>query len=358
MPNHKQLTPAQFRSKLLKWFDQHGRKHLPWQVNKTPYRVWLSEIMLQQTQVSTVIPYFLRFLQRFPDIHSLARAHDDEVLHLWAGLGYYSRARNLHRAAQLIVEQYAGNFPNTLAELIDIPGIGVSTAGAILAFAFNQRATILDGNVKRVLARLYGITAPINEKKIENKLWEMADNYTPTNRIADYTQAMMDLGATVCIRGKPKCDACPISKYCLALQKGIAAQLPAKKATKALPLQTATFFIFKQGTRILLQKRPPVGIWGGLWSLPEMPGKPNKKNIRQFCEKHYQLTFSDYEVLPVFRHTFSHYHLEIHPILIAVNKLPTAAKIMDAPQQIWYNPKQPKLPIGLPKPVQTLMRMT
>src|SRR5579862_6423950 len=200
------MKVTQFQKSILTWFDQHGRKHLPWQKNKTPYRVWVSEIMLQQTQVSTVIPYFERFMLQFPDITQLANAHEDAVLHLWAGLGYYSRARLLHRAANKIVADYHGQFPNTLDELKKLPGIGPSTAGAILAIAFNQTATILDGNVKRVLARFHGITAPINEKKIEDQLWELAISYTPHHRVADYTQAIMDIGATLCTRSKPDCN--------------------------------------------------------------------------------------------------------------------------------------------------------
>jgi A/G-specific adenine glycosylase len=350
------LTHNKFRTLILKWFDLHGRKALPWQDNKTPYRVWISEIMLQQTQVNTVIPYFVRFMREFPDIETLAHAHEDEVLHLWAGLGYYSRARNLHKAAKMMVETHHGEFPHTLSELIDIPGIGPSTAGAILAIAFNQRATILDGNVKRVLARLHGVTEPINEKKIENQLWTIAEKYTPLERVADYTQAMMDLGATVCVRGKPQCDHCPLQKYCVAHQQGIEAQLPAKKATKAIPVQKATFFIFKQGAAVLLQKRPPVGIWGGLWSLPEMRGTPDKKTMRKFCREFHQHELSDYQSLPSFRHTFSHYHLDIFPVLIEIKSSRAATKVMDAAPQIWYNPLQPE-PVGLPKPVQMLMRL-
>src|SRR3990167_8286209 len=205
----KNLTPKKFQQLLCQWFDTHGRKNLPWQKNKTPYRVWLSEIMLQQTQVSTAIPYFQRFLTRFPTIKSLANASEDEVLHLWTGLGYYSRARNLYHAAKLVVEKHHGKFPDQLEELEKLPGIGRSTAGAILSIAFEKKATILDGNVKRVLTRLYGITEWVGEKKIIEALWKLAEKYTPAFRCADYTQAIMDLGATLCIRGKPACEKCP-----------------------------------------------------------------------------------------------------------------------------------------------------
>jgi len=347
------LTPARFRTLILNWFDQHGRKLLPWQINKTPYRVWLSEIMLQQTQVNTVIPYFLRFLQQFPDLRSLASAHEDAVLHLWAGLGYYSRARNLHRAAQWLTQHSAGEFPDEIDKLIAIPGIGPSTAGAISALAFNKRATILDGNVKRVLARLHGIRTPINEKKTEKALWDIAENYTPNKRIADYTQAMMDLGATCCTRANPTCTTCPLKQHCVAYDLGIVNKLPAKKATKTLPIKQATFVILKKGEAVLLQKRPSSGIWGGLWSLPEIVGKPNKKKVRAFCLDQFQLSIADFKSLSSFRHTFTHYHLDIFPVLVTLQtKLP---KKVDDQLQIWYNPEHPE-PIGLPKPIQTIMR--
>lgn len=348
------VTAQQFQKLILNWFDKHGRKHLPWQVNKTPYRVWVSEIMLQQTQVATVIPYYLRFLQRFPDVKTLADAHDDEVLHLWAGLGYYSRARNLQRAARMIMQDFAGEFPNTLETLQELPGIGPSTAGAILAIAFNQQATILDGNVKRVLARLHAVTDPINEKSVENKLWDIAVQYSPKKRVADYTQAMMDLGATLCTRGKPACERCPLLKHCCAHELDIAELLPKKKATREIPVRTATFLVVKHGRKILLQKRPPMGIWGGLWSVPEISGQPNLRAIKQFCRQQFQQTISEYAELMAFRHTFSHYHLDIHPILIELTSAPHKS-IMEAEQQIWYDPRKPEA-VGLPKPTQTILR--
>lgn len=348
------MNPQQFHSAILQWFDQHGRKHLPWQENKTPYRVWLSEIMLQQTQVSTVIPYFLKFLQRFPDLASLANATEDEVLHLWAGLGYYSRGRNLLRAAKMVMKEFNGEFPSSVPELVKLPGIGQSTAGAIIAIAFNQHATILDGNVKRVLARFHCITEPVSDKKAEDALWHYAKQYTPDYRIADYTQAMMDLGATLCTRSKPDCEHCPLLKSCSAYKNGMAALLPAKKKNRELPIREATFLILQKDHRILLQKRPPMGIWGGLWSLPELSGKPNKKTIQAYCRQHHQQQLKDYKTLTPFRHTFSHYHLDIHPILITLTSSPS--RIMEANQQIWYNPKQPE-PVGLPKPVQSIMRL-
>lgn len=347
------IIAKKFSQLLLDWFDQHGRKHLPWQQNKTPYRVWISEIMLQQTQVATVIPYYERFMTEFPTITDLALGSEDKVLHLWAGLGYYSRARNLHRAAKMVVEEFNGNFPDSLDNLLTLPGIGASTAGAILSIAFNQRATILDGNVKRVLARLHGITTPIDDKQTEKQLWNIAIDYTPEKRTADYTQAIMDLGATFCTRSKPQCLNCPFASTCVGYQEGIAALLPIKKKTKTIPTRTATFILLKQGDQVLLEKRPPAGIWGGLWSLPEIVGEPCLTSIQQFCQKQWQIQVQHIDTLPAFRHTFSHYHLDIHPIIVTLSK--PLAKIMEASQQIWYNPQKPTS-VGLPKPIQQIMR--
>lgn len=341
-----------FPQQILTWFDQNGRKHLPWQQNKTPYRVWVSEIMLQQTQVATVIPYFARFMERFADLPALAAAPEDEILHLWAGLGYYSRARNLHRAAKMVMAEFNGVFPNTLDELITLPGIGRSTAGAILSIAFNQPTPILDGNVKRVLARFRGVREPVNDKAIEKMMWELATQYTPLERVADYTQAIMDLGATLCTRSKPDCTRCPFVKSCVAYAENIVRELPAKKATKKTPVRSATFLLAQHQGKILLYRRPAIGIWGGLWSLPEFSGEPDKKSLRQFCQRELGVAASEFEALDSFRHTFSHYHLDIHPVLMKLEKLP--AKVMEANQQIWYNPRKPSA-VGLPKPVQLLL---
>ena len=345
------LPATQFSKAILQWFDMHGRKHLPWQQNKTPYRVWVSEIMLQQTQVSAVIPYFERFMQRFPDLPSLANASTDDVMHQWAGLGYYSRARNLHRAAQMVMQEFGGKFPDNIDDLQLLPGIGRSTAGAILSIAFQQRATILDGNVKRVLARYLAITDPI-DRTIENTMWETATAFTPKKRSADYTQAIMDLGATLCTRSKPQCPRCPFVVTCRAHAAGIAELLPTKKATRTIPTRTATFLILRTDGKILLQKRPPHGIWGGLWSLPEISGEPDKKQIRTLCSNEFHLDVKKFTTLPPFRHTFSHYHLNIHPVIIPA-VMP--AKVMECTEQIWYNLNQPE-PIGLPKPVQNILR--
>ena len=349
-----QLTAPQFQKKLLDWFDQYGRKSLPWQQNKTPYRVWISEIMLQQTKVSTVIPYFERFMKQFPDLKSLSNATQDEVLHLWAGLGYYSRARNLHHASKIMMEKHHGQIPDTFTELKNLPGIGQSTAGAILSIAFQKPATILDGNVKRVLARLFGITEPINEKKIENQLWTLAHQYTPENRIADYTQAMMDLGATLCVPKNPDCAHCPFMKCCVATLNHLTEFLPNKKAASPLPIRKTTFLIFKKNKEILLYKRPAKGIWGGLFSLPEIEGSPTKRTISVFCKKHFKTTFHSYQTLPSFRHTFTHYHLDIFPVMFEVKKNIKHLIVYHA-DQIWYHSQNPTA-VGLPKPVQTLLR--
>jgi A/G-specific adenine glycosylase len=348
------LSPKKFQHLVLNWFDEHGRKTLPWQQNKTPYRVWVSEIMLQQTQVSTVIPYYMRFMQRFPDLASLAVAQEDEVLHLWTGLGYYSRARNLHRTAQDVLTLHHGNFPNDLEQLQTLRGIGRSTAGAILAIAFEKRAAILDGNVKRVLTRLHGITEWPGEKNIKAQLWQYAEEYTPKIRIADYTQAMMDIGATLCVRGTPKCSACPFQKTCVAHLQGIAKTLPKKKPSVKIPTRQITLVVFVKNTQqVLLEKRPSSGIWGGLWSLPELAGEiTSVDEVRLACLQRFKHKITKVELGKRFRHTFSHFHLDILPAFVSVTA--TAGKIMEAGQQIWYNLEQPES-VGLPAPVKNLL---
>jgi len=347
------IRPSSFQKLILNWFDKHGRKHFPWQHNKTPYRVWISEIMLQQTQVNTVIPYYQTFMQHFPDLKSLANAPLDQVLHLWAGLGYYTRARNLHRAAKMVMEQFNGQFPDNLAAIQTLPGIGPSTAGAIFSIALNQPAAILDGNVKRVLARFQGIAQSIKDKNTVDELWKWAKHYIPSKRCADYTQAMMDIGATVCTRSNPQCNLCPLNKHCIAYHQNMTHLIPVKQATKTLPVRTATFLILQHKGQVLLHKRPPMGIWGGLWSFPEIAGEPVNENIRTYCKQQLKLDVHPFNLLPSFRHTFSHYHLDIHPAIIPVKRLPI--RIMEDELQIWYNPDEPKS-LGLPKPIQVIMR--
>jgi A/G-specific adenine glycosylase len=350
------MNAKKFTTLILKWFDQHGRKNLPWQKNKTPYRVWVSEIMLQQTQVITVIPYFERFIEHFPDVQTLAAAHEDTVLHLWTGLGYYSRARNLHKTANIIHHSHQNKFPDSIAELEELPGIGRSTAGAIMALAFQKKATILDGNVKRVLTRLQGITEWPGEKKVMDQLWSIAENYTPSQRIADYTQAMMDIGATLCVRGTPRCQECPLQPYCLANQQGIAKTLPRSKPASILPIRQVTLLVLQKNSHhILLEKRPATGIWGGLWSLPEAPQPQSLTQLKKLCQQRFRYEIKAIEYGTPFRHTFSHFHLEITPAFIAIK---ANRKLMEAEQQIWYNLQQPAA-VGLPAPVKKLLqRMT
>lgn len=339
------MTSLQFHHALLKWFDQHGRKDLPWQFDKTPYRVWVSEIMLQQTQVTTVIPYFLRFMQRFPDIFALAHASEDDVLHLWTGLGYYSRARNLHRTAKIICHEFAGKFPDELSALQELPGIGRSTAGAISAIAFNKHTAILDGNVKRVLTRFYGITEWPGEKKITEKLWQIAEDLTPKKRVADYTQAIMDLGATLCKRGQPDCAHCPLQSDCIAYAKNIAKKLPASKPRKALPIRQATFLLLQDGQTILLEKRAPVGVWANLWSFPELNGDENT------IAASFRFDVKKIQKLATFRHTFSHFHLDISPLLVIGKR---KKNFVQEERFLWYDLQQPAQ-VGLPAPVKKLL---
>lgn len=338
---------------LLAWFDLYGRKDLPWQFDRTPYRVWVSEIMLQQTQVSTVIPYYQRFMQRFPTVDVLATADADEVMHLWTGLGYYSRARNLLRTAQIIVQEHSGAFPDSLEGLQQLPGIGRSTAGAILALAFNKKAPILDGNVKRVLARYCAIIEWPGNKETTAQLWDIAEAMTPAKRTADYTQAIMDLGATVCTR-KPSCSHCPLRRNCVAHRQGIAAMLPTSRPRHApLPVKASTLLIIRSGNHILLQKRPPKGIWSNLWSLPELADCVSTAAATQHCKTHLQITPrrpKNAASLPAFRHTFTHFHLDIHPLILESGK----ARELDSRREIWYNLQQPQT-IGLPAPVKKLL---
>ncbi len=306
--------------------------------------------MLQQTQVATVIPYYQRFMQTFPDVQSLAAASEDQVLHLWTGLGYYSRARNLLKSAQIIAGQHGGDFPDSVEALCELPGIGRSTAGAIVAIAFSLRAVILDGNVKRVLARHHTIGGWYGKTVVANQLWDYAKRHTPSQRCADYTQAIMDLGATLCTRSKPDCQRCPLTASCKARQGGNQALYPGKKPKKALPVKgTQMLLIENQHGELLLEKRPATGIWGGLWICPQIePGLC----AADFCQ---QLLGTDLEAQtqwPSFRHTFSHYHLDINPSHLQLAKPPS--QIMEADRWLWYNIHQPPS-VGLAAPVKKLI---
>lgn len=313
--------------------------------------MWVSEIMLQQTQVATVIPYFERFMARFPNSRALADASQDEVLHLWTGLGYYARARNLHKAAQVIRDDYADQFPEDFDSVLALPGIGRSTAGAILAQALGQRHVILDGNVKRVLTRLYAIEGWPGKKAVENQLWELAESLTPEHQLTDYTQAIMDLGATVCGR-KFNCSICPVVELCAAQAQDHVSAYPTPKARKTLPVKKTQMLILQnEHGDVLLQQRPPSGIWGGLWSLPEYTNI-NEKDIKQWCEQQLGLTIHDYEIQPELRHTFSHFHLDITPVVSRIKG--PANHVMEAANRVWYNTQRPEL-LGLPAPVLKIL---
>lgn len=301
-----------FAKKLLSWFDLHGRKNLPWQNPRSAYFVWVSEIMLQQTQVTTVIDYFKKFITRFPDVATLAHASLDEVLLYWAGLGYYSRAKNLHRSAQMIHTQYHDQFPSDVTLLAMLPGIGPSTAGALVAQAFDQYAVILDGNVKRVLSRYHAVPGALNDRMTVNALWECAATHTPHKRLADYTQAIMDLGALICTRSKPQCTVCPLNKSCIAFQTNRVADFPEKKATRILPKRSQVFLLLvNEQNEILLEQRPNKGIWAHLWGLP------SAETLEKCLPKIKNNLLRNKRVLPPIEHRFTHFQLTIKPIIIA-----------------------------------------
>ncbi|WP_028455764.1 A/G-specific adenine glycosylase [Chitinilyticum litopenaei] len=342
-------TAIPFARRLLGWHATHGRHDLPWQVSD-PYRVWLSEIMLQQTQVITVIPYYQRFLERFPDIASLAAAPVDDVLALWSGLGYYTRARNLHKAAQVVMDKHGGVFPRSPAEISALPGIGASTAAAIAAFSFNTRAAILDGNVKRVLARWAGIEGMVAQKAVEKQLWALADSLLPDSPdMPAYTQAQMDLGATVCTPKKPACLACPLQDDCVARRDGRQLELPTPKPKKTIPARATVMLLIRDGAgRILLQQRPPTGIWGGLWCLPEAPSTLAAEAVARKqlgCEIELDETGED------FVHVFSHYRLTITPqYATLLREIPQARE-----SGLQWFAVSDALAAGIPKPLRSLL---
>lgn len=346
------MPEQSFSSRVLEWFERHGRKDLPWQHDINPYRVWVSEIMLQQTQVKTVIPYFARFMDAFPDVNALAAAAEDQVLHLWTGLGYYARARNLHKTAQLISSQRNGQFPDSVEDLSALPGIGRSTAGAIVSIAMGKPAPLLDGNVKRVLARFCAIEGWPGRTKVLKSLWEVAEKYTPSHSAPDYSQAMMDLGATVCLPKAPLCDVCPLQSSCAAHQQGRELDYPGKKPRKAMPVKTTTMvMICTPDTEVYLAKRPASGIWGGLWSFPELE---SPADVANYCRDTLHAEIREIEEWTLYRHTFSHYHLDIIPVRIQLQRTPE--KIMEGTEALWYNNANPEA-IGLAAPVAKLLQL-
>jgi A/G-specific adenine glycosylase len=342
-----------FSTRLLHWFDTHGRKDLPWQQEQSPYRVWVSEIMLQQTQVSTAIPYFERFMERFPDVAALADAPQDEVLHLWTGLGYYARARNLHRAAQQIRDQHHGEFPLEIEQVMALPGIGRSTAGAILSLSKQQHHAILDGNVKRVLARYHAIKGWPGTPSIEKEMWQLAEQHTPPQRNGDYTQAIMDLGATLCRRSKPLCSCCPLRDGCQAYAQGLQNELPTPRPKKEIPTRRVTMLLLQdQHNAVLLQQRPPTGIWGGLWSLPELEADSCDAAIMEWCQQALGCMAAVTQRGELLRHSFSHFHLEIAPVVARIRG--SNHQIRDSGNSRWYNPATPEA-LGLAAPVKRLL---
>lgn len=337
-----------FADTLIDWQHQHGRHDLPWQRTRDPYRVWLSEIMLQQTQVTTVIPYFERFIARFPDVASLAAAPIEDVMPLWAGLGYYARARNLHRAAGLVMSRFGGRFPETAEHLMALPGVGRSTAAAIAAFCFRARGAILDGNVKRVLARAFAIEGFPGEKAVENRLWALAESVLPTHSIDTYTQALMDLGATVCTRSKPACPRCPLQAQCQAHAQNKVAQLPSPRPKKTPRHKSQHYLVLRAQDHIALLRRPPSGIWGGLMCLPEWDAQ---SDLAAHLAQHWQLTLERHTALAPFTHSFTHFDLELRPVLCEVRPHPD---LTSPPHAHWVSVAD-LANLALPAPIKKLL---
>ncbi len=354
MTNNIFSDTADFITKVLDWHDRHGRSNLPWHDQKNPYRIWVSEIMLQQTRVETVIAYYLDFMLRFPDIDTLAEADLDEVMSHWSGLGYYSRARNLHEAARRIRDEHNSLFPQTLSEVMDLPGIGRSTAGAILAFSRNERHPILDGNVKRVLSRYHMVSGSPEKQATKKCLWELADRHTPQARVADYTQAIMDLGALICRVRNPLCKECPVSSRCLAYDQDQVANYPARKQKKVRPLKSCRMLLLRRPDGlILLCKRPLKGIWGGLWSLPQLDDP--ERDVTQYCKEMLEFEVTSINPLTRIRHGFSHYELDITPVLCEI-AVPENVQANDNHDLIWHDPKG-SVATGLPTAVKKIFAL-
>jgi A/G-specific adenine glycosylase len=345
------LEESQFAPRLLKWFDLHGRTHLPWQKNPTPYRVWVSEVMLQQTQVATVIPYFERFMERFPDVRALSEAPLDEVLHLWTGLGYYARARNLHKSARQVVQQHRGEVPQVFDALHELHGIGRSTAGAILALSLGQRHAILDGNVKRALTRVFGVEGDPGAAELLNKLWRQTERCTPTQRVAAYTQAIMDLGATICTRTRPACRECPMLGSCFAAHHGRQAEFPGRRRKRQRPSRAAVLLIAEilsdGASAVLIERRPASGIWGGLWSPPQFP---SELAALDWCRREFGEPQCVVEELAPIDHAFTHFDLHLQPLRVRVLR---REEVREPDDRRWYQLSAPPR-VGMPQPIRQL----
>jgi A/G-specific adenine glycosylase len=341
--------PRPFAARIGAWQRRHGRHDLPWQQSRDPYRIWLSEIMLQQTQVATVLPYYERFLAAFPDVRSLAAAPIGRVLELWAGLGYYRRAHHLHVAARAVVDRHGGSFPGSPEDLAALPGVGRSTAAAIAAFAFGVRGAILDGNVKRVLARHRGIEGYPGEAAVEKRLWVAAEALLPARGIESYTQGLMDLGATVCTRSMPRCDACPVADDCVARARGRVDQLPSPRPRKSVPKRELKVLLIERAGELLVERRPATGIWSGLWSLPELPVDAD---VAEALRRRFGIEAATIDVLASVVHGFTHFTLTLHPLRIAVQRWQPRA---GSPEHIWLA-RDDARSAALPAPIKRLIR--
>jgi A/G-specific adenine glycosylase len=352
-------SPSQdtsFADALIDWQKQHGRHQLPWQGTRDAYRIWLSEIMLQQTQVATVIPYYARFLDSFPDVAALAAAPTETVMAHWSGLGYYTRARNLHRCAQQVVSNHAGRFPSDPETLASLPGIGKSTAAAIAAFAYGARAAILDGNVKRVFCRVFGVEGFPGQAAVEKNLWQRAEAMLPAREIEAYTQGLMDLGATLCTRTRPACDRCPMQSRCIAHASGRTAELPARKPKKAIPEKSTVMLVIMHEGEILMEQRPPEGIWGGLLSLPEL-NRLFSENSDVDLDEQLALALSSFGdideimMLSSFVHGFTHYRLSVMPVQVTLRQ----RHVMAAQSDYQWRALARISDAALPSPVRKLL---
>lgn len=355
-----------FASRVVEWQREHGRRDLPWQRTRDAYRIWLSEVMLQQTQVASVLPYFTRFVSEFPTVAALAAAPLPRVLELWSGLGYYRRAHHLHAAARAVVDVYDGRFPVDAATLAQLPGIGRSTAAAIAAFANGERGAILDGNVKRVLARHRGVEGWPGDPRVQAELWRVADSLVPdaggsgsraadeagvggSTAIAAYTQGLMDLGATVCTRPRPRCDACPVRDDCIARRDARTATLPAPRPRKALPRRDVIVLLLERDGRILLEQRPPLGVWGGLWSFPELPPGAD---VDERIAARFDASVAAKEPMAPMTHVFTHFLLTMHPVRVSIARWPSAVQ---SPGTEWFA-RDAALAAALPSPIRTMLR--